>query len=86
MWQDYVIAVIQWTFVIALIPSLIHPTQKPAVMTSLMTGILLIVLGFAYASLDLWKSFIPVVLLAFAWFLLAYQRHRLNQKDSTSRL
>ncbi len=81
MWEDVVIAIVQWVFAIALIPSILHKTEKPALMTSLLTGLLLIVLCVAYASLDLWKSVIPVAILTLAWLYLAWQRYQLNKKD-----
>lgn len=81
MWEDTVIAIVQWIFVVALIPSILHKTQKPVVWTSLMTGLLLIILCFAYVSLGLWQSFVPVLILALAWLYLAWQRHRLNRKN-----
>jgi hypothetical protein len=37
MWQDYVIAIGQWVFLIALIPTITHKTQKQPISTSLMT-------------------------------------------------
>ena len=55
VWQDIVLSVGAWIFFIALIPS-IKSRDKPAIMTSLPTGIVLVIFALTYATLGLWLS------------------------------
>lgn len=80
MWQDWVIAIVQWVFIAALVPSLLHPTEKPTLSTSLTTGIAIFVFAFTYATLGLWTSVVSSAMLGTAWLALAYQRWRLNSR------
>jgi len=79
MWQDYVIAAVQWTFVLALIPTIRHPINKPAFLTSLLTAVLMLVLGFAFSTLKLWNGVASSIALGMGWGLLAYQRYVLDR-------
>ena len=81
MWQDWVIALIIWIFLAALIPTILDKKQKPALSTALITGIGMAILTFTYATLELWQSVISGVLITIAWFVLAWQRWKLNQKE-----
>ncbi len=76
-WQDIIIAAGQWIFLLALLPS-IFGKDKPALTTSIVTGIVLAVLAFAYATLALWISTISALLVSSAWLTLAVQKYRVN--------
>lgn len=80
MWQDYVIGVTQWIFLVALIPSILHPTNKPPFSTSALTGALLVVLAITYGSLGLTTALISSGVLGLGWFYLGFQRALLNRK------
>jgi len=82
MWQDAVIVGIQVILIIALVPTLLHPNQKPTVSTSLMNFVPLIILSITYLTLELIGSAIAGTILALEWGFLAYQRYRLNKKAS----
>lgn len=85
MWQDYVIAGTQWIFLIALIPSLVHREHKPALLSSVLTGTLLIVMGVTLATLGLWNGLISSLAVGAGWYVLAWQRYRLNRQNTSSR-
>ncbi len=82
MWQDIVIAVGSWVFIVALIPTLFSK-HKPQVITSMLTGGILAVYAVVYGTMGLWVSVLPVdpvmTLLAAVWFVIGMQgirRHR----------
>lgn len=77
-----IIAVGQWFFLIALLPS-IFGKDKPALATSILTGTVLAVLAFTYATLSLWVSTISGILVSSAWFILAVQKYRMNTSKIT---
>lgn len=79
MWQDYVIGVAQWFFVLALIPTLLHPTEKPPFLSSVLIALFIVILGAAYASLGFLISTIPAWLQALMWARIAQQRARINR-------
>lgn len=78
-WQDIVLSIGQWVFLIALIPSILGK-DKPALSTSLMTGSLLIVFAFVYASLFLWVGGVSAFLVGLGWFVLAFQKWQQKQQ------
>lgn len=81
MWQDWVVSILQWVFILSLLPTVFHATQKPPVSTSLLSGIGLIILSATYFTLDLTVSTFSSFLLGTLWIVVAYQRYRLNTKE-----
>ena len=75
VWQDIVLSIGAWLFIIALIPS-IKGKDKPPVSTSILTGSVLAVFALTYATLELWLSVLSTGVLSLAWFLLAVQKYR----------
>ena len=78
-WQDIVLSVGQYIFVIALLPS-VFGKDKPALSSSLLTGTVLGVFTVVYATLGLWSSTIASTLVTATWFLLAWQQYRKKMK------
>lgn len=72
-WQDIVLSVGSWIFVIALLPS-IFGKDKPPLVTSLMTGTILVIYAFTYSTLHLWLSVASTGAVGLAWFTLAVQK------------
>ncbi|MDR3502473.1 MAG: hypothetical protein P4L79_07805 [Legionella sp.] len=72
-WQDIVLSVGSWIFIIALLPSLFGK-DKPPISTSLMTGGVLLVYNFVYVSLHLWLTLVSTGILTLAWLTLAVQK------------
>jgi hypothetical protein len=77
MWQDHVIAGVQWVFAIALIPALVEKQHKPPMWTSVITALGLAIIAFAQATLGLWHSTGVCLVIALMWAVLAIQRSRL---------
>jgi predicted cobalt transporter CbtA len=80
-WQDAVIAVVQWVFVISLLPTIFHPTDKPTLSTAALTAISLFIMASAMATLPgLRLSAASVVFGGIDWTVLACQRYRINMR------
>ena len=79
IWQDIVLSVGQWIFILALLPSVLGK-DKPAFATSLTTGIVLAVFAFTFSTLSFWASAISTGCVSLVWFVLAYQKYRLDRK------
>ncbi len=73
-WQDIILSVGQYIFVLALLPS-VFGRDKPALSSSLLTGSVLAIFSCVYASLTLWGSTIASAIVAATWFLLAWQQY-----------
>ncbi|TSD05305.1 MAG: hypothetical protein Greene07147_626 [Parcubacteria group bacterium Greene0714_7] len=74
-WQDIVLSIGQYIFVIALLPS-VFGKDKPALSSSLLTGTVLGVFSVVYATLGLWSSTVASILVTATWLLLAWQQYR----------
>lgn len=79
MWQDYVITVVQVVFVFALIPTITHPTQKPPLLSCVVTASGMIALTISYYSLSLWFSATLATVVTLEWLMVGIQRYRLNK-------
>lgn len=80
VWQDIILTAGSVIFLIALFPSLLNKKAKPAILTSLLTGLVLLVYAVVYASLSLWFSVITTVATAALWFTLATQKYKQDNK------
>lgn len=74
-WQDIVIAVVQWVFALTLLPSVLSE-DKPALATSVLTGIVLAVLAFTFSTLNLWNATLSTAVVSIMWWILAFQSYR----------
>lgn len=72
-WQDLVFTIGSLIFTAALWPSIISK-HKPALSTSLLTGVVLVIFAFTYASLSLWFSVFATLINAGCWLTLAIQK------------
>ena len=73
MWQDYIITIIVYTFVIVTIPLLIDVIKNKNsinLITSSVTSIGNYILAYIFATLNLWLSVISAILIATIWLLL----------------
>lgn len=76
-WQDILLSagnVILW---LALLPS-VFSENKPALSTSALTGSILLMFAFVFATLELWFSSVALALVGLTWFVLAVQKLRQN--------
>jgi hypothetical protein len=78
-WQDLVYSIGQWVFIVALLPS-VFSKNKPAFVSSLTTGTVLLVYVFTMASLNLWVSSASTSITCLVWYILAFQKYRLDKK------
>lgn len=72
-WQDIVLTLGSIVFLLALVPS-IKSKDKPAVATSIMTGLVLFVFAATYTTLHLWFSAATTALTGVLWLVLAVQK------------
>jgi hypothetical protein len=80
MWQDFVLMGCSVFFAIALIPAL-KATEKPALKTSIMTTICLVVACGIDLTLSLWFTAFFTAITAAMWFILALQAYRKGQRS-----
>lgn len=73
IWQDYIFVVGQVVFIVALLPS-IFSEHKPELLTSVMTGLVLLVYAGTFYSMGLVYGAISTAITAACWLILAYQR------------
>ena len=76
-WQDWVFSVGQIIFLIALIPTL-KGKDKPAILTSIITSLILSIFVFTYFSLKLWFTTASSIAMTAAWATLAIQKYLQN--------
>ena len=72
IWQDAVIGIGNWIFVLALIPSIIS-NKKPAIATSLITAVVVTVIAYCFFTLELYHSMISSVAVGVCWWVLFLQ-------------
>lgn len=73
-WQDFIFAGGQWVFIVALLPSIMGK-DKPALFTSIVTTMALILFVISFASLSLWISAVSTACSTAAWTILAVQKY-----------
>ncbi|OGE36423.1 hypothetical protein A3A14_00050 [Candidatus Daviesbacteria bacterium RIFCSPLOWO2_01_FULL_43_38] len=72
-WQDLILSSGTVVLILALLPSVLSK-DKPAIPTSIVTGIVMSIFAFVYASLTLWFTAGAVSLISLLWFILAVQK------------
>jgi glycerol-3-phosphate acyltransferase PlsY len=83
-WQGAVIAVVQWVFVLSLLPMVFHPTEKPTFSAAVLTAISLFAMAFTLATLpDLRIAAWSMAASGVVWTVLGWQRHRTNKRAVT---
>lgn len=75
MWQDYVIGIGAFFFIVTLIPSILS-SNKPDIKTSVPTALILYIFTFSYITLGLWLAALTTFGTAFAWSILAFQKYK----------
>jgi uncharacterized membrane protein YccC len=80
MWQDFVLMACSVFFAIALIPAL-KAIEKPALKTSIMTGICLAIACGIDLTLALWFTAFFTAITSVMWFILALQAYRKDQRS-----
>ena len=78
-WQDIVLSGGSFIFVASLFPSLLS-RDKPAILTSVINGTVLVVYVATYISMKLYITALACLILGILWFVLAYQKHGAGEK------
>lgn len=81
MWQDTLLGAVNWLLVAFLLPTMLSKTEKPAFISSILTGTCLLGIAISYYTLDLTIGALPATLQALIWFVLGFQRYRINKKS-----
>ena len=81
-WQDIVLSVGSFIFVISLFPSVLSK-DKPAITTSIINGVVLAIYVFTYFSMGLSITALSCFILAVLWFILAFQKHKIISRTNT---
>jgi len=71
-------AIVQVTFVVSLMPTIMHATHKPTFLTSASTAIAVYIFVVTVATLDLWFTASLMLVNGLQWTILAYQRRKLD--------
>ena len=79
MWQDTALTIINFCFIITIIPAIIRnyrikDTKSQSLFTYLPTALLLTVMCFIFYTLDLFLSSISTGGTAITWYILTYQK------------
>ncbi|MBN2603262.1 MAG: hypothetical protein JXA91_03925 [Candidatus Thermoplasmatota archaeon] len=85
MWQDTALAIINFCFVLTLIPAILRnfklkDTNSQSLYTCLPTAILLTIVAFIFITIDLFYSSITTGGTAIAWYILTYQKIKYSTK------
>lgn len=78
-WQDFVLIIGQIAFTISLLPS-IFSKDKPALTTSLISGVVLAVFSIVYITLSLYLAAVGTAATGSLWFILAFQKYSTKSK------
>lgn len=73
IWQDLVISIGQFVFIISMIPSILSQ-YKPDIKTSLPTGLILMVFTISFLSMGMYMASISSFLTSVCWLILFYQK------------
>ena len=74
IWQDLGLMIANVVFAIALIPTLKSKENKPAKLTSLITGGALLFVSFIFTTLGLWFASVMAFVTAIMWFVILAQK------------
>jgi hypothetical protein len=79
MWQDTALTLINFSFIITLIPAIIRNyrlknVESQSLLTYAFTALLLTLMSFIFYTLDLHLTMISTLGTALTWYLLTYQK------------
>lgn len=78
IWQDWVIMIVQWGFILALVPTIRERHAKPPLTTCVMTVVGLVAMAICFATLGMWASVLSLSVMAVLWSIIGYQRNAMN--------
>ena len=79
VWQDTALSIINFGFIVTLIPAIIHnfknkDVKGQSLITYVSTALLLSLMSYLFLSLDLLLSSIATAGTAITWYILLYQK------------
>lgn len=77
-WQDPVLTAAQIIFIVALLPSILS-MDKPALVTSLLNGVITTSIAAVYISFSLWFAAASAGLNSICWIILAIQKYGIDR-------
>lgn len=77
-WQDLILTIGNVIFIIALVPSILSK-DKPAILTSILSFLVLMSFAGVYVSLSLWASAVFIFITSILWLILAIQKYNSNR-------
>jgi len=85
MWQDSALAIINFGFILTLIPAIfrnykLKDTNSQSLYTCLPTALLLTIMAFIFITIPLIYSSITTGGTAIAWYILTYQKFKYSLK------
>lgn len=83
-WQDLVLASATVAFIVALLPTVLSRTEKPALPTSILTTAILVIVTVAYVTLALWVTAVVTSIETFLWATLAVQTLRIRSRSAAA--
>lgn len=78
VWQDAAFMAGGFIFAPSLVFSALQREGKPPLKTSLPTAIVLSVYLVCYSTMGFWLAFVSTALTAVMWYILSWQRWRIN--------
>lgn len=74
-WQDIVLTGGGTVVTLALLPTIFGKRDKPALSTSVVSCLILLIFSFVYHSLSLKLASLVIAINSFLWFVLAVQKY-----------
>jgi uncharacterized membrane protein YdbT with pleckstrin-like domain len=85
MWQDIVLTIINFGFIVTVIPAILRNYQLKEVKGQslsmyLSTALLLVIIAYIFFTIDMLLSSLSTAGTAFMWFVLTYQKVKYDKK------
>lgn len=86
MWQDTALTIINFSFILTLIPAIMRnyklkDVEGQSLYTYISTAILLTVMTYIFVTLKLYLTSVSTFGTATAWYILSYQKIRYSKKQ-----
>jgi len=85
MWQDIVLTIINFGFIVTVIPAVVRNYQLKdvkgqSISMYVSTAVLLVIIAYVFLTLDMFLSSLSTAGTAFMWFILMYQKIKYDKK------
>jgi uncharacterized paraquat-inducible protein A len=87
MWQDTILSIINFGFILTLLPAIfrnhqLHDVEGQSLATYFSTSVLLTIMSYVLFTLELKLSALSTAGTAITWYILLYQKMRYSSKES----